>query len=168
MTFLCVTWVASSSSCLKRSMMAWVAGQIRPDNFQRHHAIQFEVARLIDRAHAAFAEDLQDFITLPQQAARFQHRRAGLGSRLPRRRFSGERADALDHGGRIGARNVHHSGRVRRVAPEYPPSSENRREERALGREYRSAWANPRRSSPGRRAVTLGRRAQGRTTFTSV
>ena len=46
--------------------------QIRPDHFQRHHAIQFAVARLVNRAHAAFAEDLQNLVALPQQRARLQ------------------------------------------------------------------------------------------------
>ena len=92
-----------------------VAGQIRADDFQRHHAIQFDVARLVDRAHPAFAQDLQDFVTLPQKLTRFQHRRIGLGSRLPRRGLSREGADALDHGGRIRRveiRNIHHRRRI--------------------------------------------------------
>ena len=49
------------------------SGQLGPDDFQRHHAIQFAVARLVDRAHPTFAEDLQDFVTLAEHLAGLKH-----------------------------------------------------------------------------------------------
>ena len=58
--------VASSSSCLKRSMMAWLPASSGRMTFRRHHAIQFAVSGLVDRAHAAFAQNLQDFVALAQ------------------------------------------------------------------------------------------------------
>ena len=61
-----------------------VAGQIGADDFQRHHAIQFDVPGFVDRAHPTFAEDLQHFVTLPQKRAGRQHGRVALGSWLGR------------------------------------------------------------------------------------
>ncbi len=60
-------------------------GQLRPDYFQRHHPIQFAVSGLVHRAHAAFAQNLQDFVALAEYRARLKHRRAVLRSGQARR-----------------------------------------------------------------------------------
>ena len=45
-----------------------VASQIGPDYLQRNGAVQFEVGRLINRAHAALPENLDDLIPLRRAA----------------------------------------------------------------------------------------------------
>ena len=94
-----------------------VAGQVGPDDFQRHHAIQFAVARFVDRAHPAFAEDLQDFVALAENRARLQHGRIALGPWYPRRRGLAGAGAAIDHGRSVGAQRVHHGRRIRGIAP---------------------------------------------------
>ena len=69
-TFLCVTWRASSSSRLKRRpTSAAVAGSAMisgPDDFDRDGHAELGVPGVIDRAHAAHAEDADDVIAGPE------------------------------------------------------------------------------------------------------
>ena len=93
-----------------------VAGQIRPDHFQSHHAVQFAVSRLVNRAHSAFAQNLQDFIALAQDCSGLKRGRAlkSLDSRRGphwRRRSAYRGWRASDHGGRVRAEiggSAHH------------------------------------------------------------
>ena len=171
MTFLCVTWVARSSSCLKRSMMAWLPGQIGPDDLQRHHAIQFAVAGFVDRAHPAFAEDLQDFVALAENRSRLQHGGIALDSWYPRRR--GLSRSRCRHRSWSERRDPDASTMVGESEGLLPGISTIVGESEAgtpvtvagnidQGRRVRG------RSSAGGRAVTLGRRAYCRATFARV
>ena len=56
------------------------AGQVRTNHFQCHQTIQFEVASLVNRTHAALTEDLQNFVTLAQKLTRLQLGRITLAS----------------------------------------------------------------------------------------
>jgi hypothetical protein len=55
-----------------------VAGQFRPDDFESHRAVELPIERFEDRAHAAFAEQLQDFVAVRDYAAGTQRRPATL------------------------------------------------------------------------------------------
>ena len=55
MTLRCVTRCESSSSCLEAVDDGRILGQLRTDHLQRDHSVEFQIARLVDRAHAAFA-----------------------------------------------------------------------------------------------------------------
>ena len=65
-TFLCVTWRASSSSRLKRRSSGLrglgVVGIRRPDHLHRDRDLEHLVPGLIDRAHAADAEQPDDVV----------------------------------------------------------------------------------------------------------
>ena len=58
-----------------------VAADAGRKNFQRHEAVQFLLPRLVNRAHAALADEFQDF------ELREQRRQFGDGRRLERRRL---------------------------------------------------------------------------------
>ena len=65
-TFLCVTWRASSSSRLKRRSSSCrrrrIADDVRPDHLDGDRDFELLVPRLIDRAHAADAEQPDDVV----------------------------------------------------------------------------------------------------------
>ena len=86
---VCVTWRASSSSRLKRrSMSSAAAGsrrRFRTDHFQRDGDAELLIPRLIDGAHAAHAEQLDDVIARAERLAHRQRARVGR---------SGTRGDA--------------------------------------------------------------------------
>ncbi len=73
-TFLCVTWRASSSSCLKRRSISRAAvgsaHHLGANDFQRHRHAQFCVPRLIDGAHSADAQQADDVIARAERLAR--------------------------------------------------------------------------------------------------
>src|SRR5579864_5557561 len=46
-----------------------VAGQFRPDNFDSNYAVEFEVLRLVNRTHTAFAENLQNLVAVSNDGA---------------------------------------------------------------------------------------------------
>ena len=46
MTFLCVTWWASKSSCLKRARMAGLRRQFGTDQLKRYGPVQFPILAL--------------------------------------------------------------------------------------------------------------------------
>jgi hypothetical protein len=54
---LCVMLRERMSSCLKRSENRGIGGQFRTDDLERDQAIELAVASLVDRAHAALAEN---------------------------------------------------------------------------------------------------------------
>ena len=58
-----------------------------PDYFERDLSLQFHVSSLVDRAHAAFTEQLQKFITSAEQIANPQYG-SDVGRRRARRRSS--------------------------------------------------------------------------------
>ncbi len=44
-------------------------GERRADHFHGHETVQFAVTNLVDGAHSAFAELLQDFVTVREHAS---------------------------------------------------------------------------------------------------
>ena len=86
-TFLCVTWRASSSSRLKRRSMSArgdrIRGDLRPNDLDRDRHAQFRVPGLVDRAHAADAEDLDDVVPRPERLTDFQRSGPGLAAGKP-------------------------------------------------------------------------------------
>ena len=103
-TFLCVTCRASSSSCLKRfstSELRAAACRVGANHLHRDRDAQLGVPGLVDRAHPADAEELDDVIARPETLARpkgpcrVSHRtvarRQGPGPRALRGRGSYER-----------------------------------------------------------------------------
>jgi hypothetical protein len=44
-------------------------GEFRPDHLHGDETLQFQVANLVDGAHSAFAELLQDFVTVREHAS---------------------------------------------------------------------------------------------------
>src|SRR5207245_6826104 len=79
-----------------------IAGKIGPDNFQGYWPTQLAVHGFVNRAHSAFAQNLQNFVSLGQNRPRLQHGLAsmsGASSRARRRLRRG-----VDHGGGIPTR----------------------------------------------------------------
>ena len=84
-----MTWRASSSSRLKRRSISCfghrIAHHLRPDDLQRDDDFEFLVPRLIDGAHAADAEQLDDGVAAEGVAdgegARARRSLAGPASR---------------------------------------------------------------------------------------
>ena len=84
-----------------------MAGQFRPDDLQGDQPVQFAITRLVNRAHSAFAQQLNDLVTVGDEIAREQRLPANLPSRFdarpfrsdvasgPRDLFAGERSTAL-------------------------------------------------------------------------
>ena len=72
-TFLCVTWRASSSSRLNRRSMSRgrrrVRADLRPDDLQRDGDAELVIPRLVDRAHAADAEQPDDVVAGTERLA---------------------------------------------------------------------------------------------------
>ena len=57
-------WLSRASaraSRLNRSANAGVVGRFRPEDLQRHEPVEPRLPRLVDGAHAAVAQQLQDF-----------------------------------------------------------------------------------------------------------
>ena len=80
-TLVCVTCRASSSSRLKRRSMSGrrrrIRGRLGPDHLERDGDAELLIPGLVDGAHAAHAEQLDDVIA---RAERLAHReRAGIG-----------------------------------------------------------------------------------------
>ena len=48
------------------------AGEFGTNDFQRDETIDFAISRFVDRAHASFAEELQDFVTIADDAPYLQ------------------------------------------------------------------------------------------------
>ena len=46
-----------------------ITGQVGTNHLERDHAAQLNISRFVNRAHAAFAQQAQHFITLSQQVA---------------------------------------------------------------------------------------------------
>ena len=57
---------------LKALQNAGMAGQFRTDHLERHQPVQLAVSGLVDRAHAAFAQHLQDLVTIREDASNFE------------------------------------------------------------------------------------------------
>src|SRR5208282_6556852 len=53
----------------------WVRSQFRPDDLQCDEAIEFAVPGLVNRAHAAFTDGLQDLVASAQHHPRKQGRK---------------------------------------------------------------------------------------------
>ena len=51
---------------------AGVAGQVSPDHLYGHQSVQFAVSCFVDRAHAAFAQHLQDLVTIREDTSNFE------------------------------------------------------------------------------------------------
>ena len=104
MTFLCVTWCASKSSCLNRARIEGFGGQLRPNQLQRNRTIQLPVHCLVDRAHPAFAQQLQNLVSSSEHIAGMQHRstrlrRHGAGTSCLGSYRSGPDWARIDHRG---------------------------------------------------------------------
>ena len=116
-------------------------GQLRTDHLERHDAVELAVARLVDRSHAALAQQLQDFVAPAQHAPGHERLsetvQAGrtLGGLRPAFRYPAGRHTAGRHiagrytagararDGRAGARGRHAGQVERRVtlrAPDGP------------------------------------------------
>ena len=106
-TFLWVTWRASSSSRLNRcSISCAAAGSavgLRADDLDRDGDFQLLVPRLVDRAHAADAEQADDVVA----AAEFLAHLERVGSRAFRLRARARR------GSRPHRRSLHSLGKMR-------------------------------------------------------
>lgn len=63
-----------------------LAGQLRADHLQRNQAIEFLVARLVDRPHSTFAEQFQDFVTAGDEVAGLEGQTGTCNGRLRSRR----------------------------------------------------------------------------------
>ena len=67
MMFLCVTCAGQQQFLLEARQNRRIAGKIGANNLERDHALEFQVARFVDRAHAAHAEQLDNIIFRCQQ-----------------------------------------------------------------------------------------------------
>src|SRR5579863_7704163 len=72
-TFLCATSRASSNSCLKRGQEFGFIGQIRPDHFESHYAVDLPVVRLIHGAHAAESQHFHDLVAFSKDRSGLQN-----------------------------------------------------------------------------------------------
>src|SRR3989442_145328 len=93
-----------------------IAGKIGSNDFQGYWPTQLAVHGLVDRAHPAFAQNFENFVSLGQNRARLKHWLAsmsGASSRARRRLGRG-----VDHGGGIPtcvARKIGHCRRIKRI-----------------------------------------------------
>ena len=93
-------------------------GQLRTDHLERHDAIQLAVARLVDRSHAALAQQLEDFVAPAQHAPGHERlseavrARRGGGLR-PAFRHTARHRRARARDGRAGT-GGRHAGKVER------------------------------------------------------
>src|SRR6266705_780487 len=93
-----------------------IAGKIGPNDFQGDWPTQLAVHGFVDRAHSAFAQNFENFVSLGQNRARLKHGLAsmsGASSRARRRLRRG-----VDHGGGIPtcvARKIDHCRRIKRI-----------------------------------------------------
>ena len=53
-----------------------IAGEFRPDDFQRDQAIEFVVSRFVNCAHSAFAQQIQDLVPVREHAAGWKQERS--------------------------------------------------------------------------------------------
>src|SRR4029077_11130650 len=56
-------------------------GQFWANQFESYEAVQFSISGFVHRAHAAFAEQLQNFVTSSEDIAGLQHSRADKETR---------------------------------------------------------------------------------------
>ena len=73
MTLRCVTCGREDQLLLEALDDGRVAGILAADDLESDDAIQLDVARLVDGAHAAFAEQREDFIALAENVAGLEH-----------------------------------------------------------------------------------------------
>src|SRR5438874_4944210 len=93
-----------------------IAGKIGPNDFQGYWPTQLAVHGFVNRAHSAFAQNFENFVSLGQNRARLKHGLAsmsGASSRARRRLRRG-----IDHGGSVttrAARKIDHCRRIKRI-----------------------------------------------------
>src|SRR6266550_910076 len=92
-----------------------ILGQLRSYDLEGDHAVQFEILRLVDGAHAALAQGFQNLVASGENCARVQHRLRCLEA-LRARSAAWRRSHSFQQRRRIGKGNVrerHQSGSVR-------------------------------------------------------
>src|SRR5207245_7267541 len=63
-----------------------IAGKIGPNNFQGYWPTQLAVHGFVNRAHSAFAQNFENFVSLSQNRPRLQHGLASMGGASSRAR----------------------------------------------------------------------------------
>ena len=114
-TYLCVTWRASTSSRLKRCLEILRGGRVRlragADHLDRHGDAELVIEGLVDGAHAAGAEQLQDRVARADLLAGLERSIAGAHAAAA---ATGCRARSTDAGGPDGRA---HRRRCRGASP---------------------------------------------------
>ena len=75
-----------------------MAGELGTYQFERDQALEFGVARLVDRAHAALAEQLKNFEAFGEKSSGFKLPFRGSFAGRPRRDRDGPRLGAANGG----------------------------------------------------------------------